>query len=105
MMTSPRLTPIRYSIQCCLGSDALRSTICCWMTMPHRTASTGLSKIAIKTVAGGFDEPSVVLCDARLDKAALDPLHATVRSFFIDFHQAAVARDIASHYCSKTPRR
>src|SRR6266850_5548882 len=58
-----------------------------------------------KTVAGGFDEPSVVLCDARLDKAALDPLHATVRSFFIDFHQAAVARDIASHYCSKTPRR
>jgi hypothetical protein len=47
----------------------------------------------------------VVLCDARLDKAALDPLHATVRSFFIDFHQAAVARDIASHYCSKTPRR
>ncbi len=47
----------------------------------------------------------MVLCNAGLDKAALDPLHATVRSFLIDFHQAAVARDIAGDNRSKTPRR
>src|SRR6266700_5435233 len=58
-----------------------------------------------KTVAGGFDELSVVSSNAGLDQAALDPLHATVRSFFIDFHQPAVARDIASDDRSKAPRR
>ncbi len=57
-----------------------------------------------KTVAGGFDKPSVMPCNAGFDEAALDPLHATVRSFFIDFHQPAVARDIANDNRSKTSR-
>ncbi|MGH9808943.1 MAG: hypothetical protein ACRD9W_17120, partial [Terriglobia bacterium] len=57
-----------------------------------------------KTVAGGFDKSSTVPCYAGLDEAALDPLHATVRSFFIDLHQPAVARDIARNDRSKTPR-
>ena len=49
-----------------------------------------------KSVAGGFDEPSVMPCNAGLYEVALDPLHANVRSFFIDFHEPAVARDIAT---------
>jgi len=57
-----------------------------------------------KTVACGFDQPAVVSCDAGLDQAALDPLHAAVRSFFIDFHQAAVARDVAGDNRGKTAR-
>ena len=36
-----------------------------------------------------------MLCNAGLDEFALDPLDATVRSFFIQFHQTAVAGDIA----------
>jgi len=39
-----------------------------------------------KTVAGGFDEPSVVFCNAGLYEVALDPLDAIVRSFLIDLH-------------------
>jgi hypothetical protein len=58
-----------------------------------------------KSVTGGFDEPSVMPNDAGLDEVTLDPLHAKMRSFFIDLHQAAVARDIASNNRSKTPRR
>src|SRR6267142_4032552 len=57
-----------------------------------------------KAVACGFDQPAVVLGNAGLDQAALDPLHAAVRSLFIDFHQAAVARDIASDNRRKTAR-
>src|ERR1700687_5041437 len=64
----------------------------------------GTVKNCNKTVAGSFDESSVVFCNAGLDEVALDPLHATVRSFFIDSHQAAVARDIASDNRSKTTR-
>src|SRR5467141_3433252 len=58
-----------------------------------------------KTVAGGFDESSVVPCNAGLDQAALDPLDAAVRSFFIDFHKAAVAGDITRDDRGKTARR
>ncbi len=58
-----------------------------------------------EAVACGFDQPSMVLCDAGFDQAALDPLYAAVRSFFIDFHQAAVARDIAGDNRGKTARR
>ena len=58
-----------------------------------------------KTVAGGFDEPSVMFCDAGLNEIALDPLDAAVRSFFIQFHQTAVARDVAGHdRCKATGR-
>ncbi len=39
-----------------------------------------------KTIAGGFNEPSMVLCNAGLDEIALDPLDASVRSFFIELH-------------------
>ena len=38
-----------------------------------------------EAVAGGLDEPSVVLGNAGLYKVALDPLDASVRSFFIEF--------------------
>src|SRR3977135_945751 len=51
VITSPRLTPIRYSIQGCLGSDWLRSLMCCRMITLHRAASTGLSKIAMNPSA------------------------------------------------------
>jgi hypothetical protein len=64
----------------------------------------GTIKDRNKTVAGGFDEPSVMLCNAGLYEVALDPLDATVRSFLIDLHQAAVARDIARDNRSKTTR-
>src|SRR5258708_19547829 len=57
-----------------------------------------------EAVACGFDQPSMVLCDAGFDQAALDPLYAAVRSFFIDFHQAAVARDIAGDNRGNTSR-
>jgi hypothetical protein len=46
VVTSPRLTPIRYSIEGFLDRDWLRSTMLCWITVLHRAASTGLSKIA-----------------------------------------------------------
>src|SRR4029077_5854360 len=58
-----------------------------------------------KSVTGGFDEPSVMPEDARLDEVTLDPLHAKMRSFLIDLHEAAVARDIAGDNRSKTARR
>src|SRR6202011_2592625 len=64
----------------------------------------GTIKDRNKTVAGGFDEPSVMLCNAGLYEVALDPLDTTVRSFLIDLHQAAVARDIARDNRSKTTR-
>jgi len=71
------------------------------------TASHGFDRTVEnrdKTVAVGFDEPSMVLGNARLDEIALDPLDATVRSFFIEFHQAAVASDIASDNRHQTAR-
>src|SRR3954452_13579073 len=49
-----------------------------------------------ETVAGGFDESAVMFCNARLDEVPLESHHATVRTFFIEFHETAVARDIAS---------
>jgi hypothetical protein len=58
-----------------------------------------------KSVTGGFDEPSVMPHNAGLYEVTLDPLHAKMRSFFIDLHEAAVARDIASDNRSKTTRR
>src|ERR1700737_1831484 len=64
----------------------------------------GTVKDRDKTVAGGFDELSVVLCNAGLDEVALDPLDAIVCSFLIDLHQAAVAGDIARDDRSKTTR-
>src|SRR6185437_7983076 len=58
-----------------------------------------------EAVAGGFDEPAVVLPDSGFDEVALDPLDAGVRPFFVDLHQSAVAGDVAGHDRSKTPRR
>jgi hypothetical protein len=58
-----------------------------------------------KSVTGGFDEPSVMPDNAGLYEVTLEPLHAKVRSFLIDLHEAAVARDIAGDNRSKTPRR
>jgi len=57
----------------------------CWITIPHRTASTGLSKMAIK--------PSPVVLTSFhgalqcwLYEFALDTLDATVRALLIDLH-------------------
>jgi hypothetical protein len=61
----------------------------CWMTIPHRTASTGLSKIARK--------PSPVVL-------TLDPFYTAVRSFLIDLHEAAVTADIAGDNRGKAAR-
>ena len=58
-----------------------------------------------KSVTRGFDQPSVMPHNAGLYEVTLDPLHAKMRSFFIDLHEAAVARDIASDNRSKTTRR
>jgi hypothetical protein len=58
-----------------------------------------------KSVTSGFDEPSVMPDDAGLDEVTLDPLHAKMRSFLIDLHEAAVACDIAGDNRSKTARR
>jgi len=58
-----------------------------------------------KSVASGFDEPSVMPHNAGLYEVTLDPLYAKMRSFFIDLHEAAVARDIASDNRSKPARR
>src|SRR5437588_7375633 len=58
-----------------------------------------------KSVTRGFDQPSVMPHNAGLYEVTLDPLHAKMRSFFIDLHKAAVARDIASDDRSKTTRR
>ena len=43
--------------------------------------------------------------NARLYELTLDPLHAKMRSFFIELHEAAVASDIAGNNRSKTARR
>jgi hypothetical protein len=72
-------------------------------TAPHRFDRTVENRD--KSVTGGFDESSVVPHNAGLYEFALDPLYATMRAFFIDLHEAAVARDIASDNRSKTPRR
>jgi hypothetical protein len=58
-----------------------------------------------KSVTSGFDEPSVMPHNAGLYEVTLDPLHAKMRSFFIDLHETAVARNIASDNRSKTARR
>src|SRR5450755_146168 len=58
-----------------------------------------------KSVASGFDEPSVMPHNAGLYQLTLDPLHAKMRSFLIDLHEAAVARNIAGDDCSKPARR
>jgi hypothetical protein len=39
-----------------------------------------------KSIAGGFDQPSVVLQNTGSYEFALDTLYSTVRSFFIDLH-------------------
>ena len=57
-----------------------------------------------EAVAGGLDQPAVIFGDAGLDEAALDPLHAAVRSLLVDFHQPAVTGDIADDNRRKTPR-
>jgi len=43
--------------------------------------------------------------NAGLDEVTFDPLYAKMRSFFIDLHEAAVARDIASDNRRKPARR
>jgi hypothetical protein len=58
-----------------------------------------------KSVTGGFDESSVMTQNAGLDEVTLEPLHAKMRSFLIDLHEAAVACDIAGDNRSKTARR
>jgi hypothetical protein len=58
-----------------------------------------------KSVTSGFDEPSVMPDNARLDEVALKPLDAKMRSFLIDLHEAAVARDITGDNRSETARR
>ncbi len=39
-----------------------------------------------EAVAGGLDEPSVVLRNAGLNEVSLDPLDASVRPFFVELH-------------------
>jgi len=58
-----------------------------------------------KSVTGGFDEPAVMSHDAGLYEVTLDPPDAKMRSFFIDLHEAAVARDVAGNNRRKTARR
>jgi hypothetical protein len=43
--------------------------------------------------------------NAGLYQVTLDPLHAKMRSFFIELHEAAVARDVAGDNRSQTARR
>jgi hypothetical protein len=57
-----------------------------------------------KAVPRSLNQFPVVFDYAGLDEVALDPLDATVRSFLIDLHQAAVACDIARDNRSKTTR-
>src|SRR5437879_3958626 len=44
-----------------------------------------------KSVTRGFDQPSVMPHNARLNEVTLDPLHAKMRSLFLHLHEAAVA--------------
>src|SRR5262249_34870974 len=57
------------------------------------------------TVTSRFDEPSIVFCNAGLNKVALDSLDARMRTLFIQFHEAAVAYNIACDDRGETTRR
>jgi L-rhamnose isomerase len=72
-------------------------------TAPH--SFDGTVENRKKSVTCGFYQPSVMTHNAGFDEVTLDPLHAKMRSFFIDLHEAAVARDIAGDNRRKTARR
>src|SRR6185312_15451814 len=65
----------------------------------------GAVKDRNEPVAGRFDEPTLMLDNAGLDKVALDALHAHMRAFFIDFHQSAIADDITRDDRGETARQ
>ena len=95
--------PILYSIQWCFGSACVASD---HVLLNDDTAPDGFDgtiENSKKSIAGGFDEFAVVFRDAGLDEVTLDPLHAPVRSLFVDLHEAAVAGDIAGYNRGKPP--
>src|SRR4051794_13744289 len=57
-----------------------------------------------EAVPGRLDQLPMMFRDAGLYQVALDPLDAVVRSFFVDFHEPAVAGDIACNDGSQSPR-
>jgi hypothetical protein len=58
-----------------------------------------------EAIAGRFDESSVMFRDAGLNEVALDSLDAYMRAFFIEFHETAVAGDIARDDRGETTSR
>jgi hypothetical protein len=97
--TNPIFNPMMLRHRCIASNHVLLDDD----TAPH--SFDGTVENRDKSVTSGFDEPSVMPHYAGLYEVTLDPLHAKMRSFFIDLHEAAVARDIASDNRSKTARR
>lgn len=73
----------------------------------HDAAADGLDGAVEnrnEPIAGGFNKPAVMFCDAGLNEIALDALDTVVRAFFVDLHQTAVTGDIACHDGRKAAR-
>jgi hypothetical protein len=97
--TDPIFNPMMLRHRCVASNHVLLDDD----TAPHSFDRTVENRN--KSVTSGFDEPSVMSHNAGLYEVTLDPLHAKMRSFLIDLHEAAVARDIASDNRGKTARR
>jgi hypothetical protein len=62
-------------------------------------------EIRKQTVAGGLDDPAVVLADLWIDQLPAMCLEAFERAFFVRTHQARIARHIGGEDRGKTAGR
>jgi hypothetical protein len=85
-MTSPRLMPMRNSMRFSASILVFRSGIACCTATAQRTASTAW-KFDQHAVAGGLDDPAMVLGDFRVEELMTQRLEAFVRAFLIRPHQ------------------
>jgi hypothetical protein len=54
----------------------------------------GAGKLGQKAIAGGLDQPSIVLGKAWLDQFAPQPANASIRAFFVALHQRRKPDDV-----------
>jgi hypothetical protein len=74
-MTSPRLTPTRYSIRVLLDDDAASN------------GRNGTIENGNEAIARRIHQTSMMLDDAGLDEIALDPLEADMRALLVGLHR------------------
>jgi hypothetical protein len=66
----------------------------CCHSLAHRTRIDDAAKFHKHTVAGGLDDPAVMLGNLRIDQLAAQRLEAFERAFLVGAHQPRIPRHI-----------